>query len=102
MRVQYHPLAGREVMEAAEFYEGKESGLGAAFVDQFDQAIAMLLSDPLRWPVVEGSIRRVMLRRFPFGIYYRVVDQVIRVLTVKHHRRHPGYGLARTETWPSV
>jgi hypothetical protein len=57
----------------------------------------------MRWPIVEARIRRVMLKRFPFGIYFRVMDESIRVLTVKHHRRHPGYGLARMgDTWPTA
>jgi hypothetical protein len=36
-----------------------------------------------------------MLKRFPFGLYFRVAEDVIRILTVKHHRRHPGLGMQR-------
>lgn len=99
----YHPLAEQEIVEAAEFYESRRRGLGSSFIDQVDEAARRISSDPMCWPEIEAQIRRVMLKRFPFGIYFRVTDEAIRVLTVKHHRRHPGYGLRRMEEkWPNA
>jgi len=33
----------------------------------------------------------LVLRRFPFGVVYRVLAGEIQVVAVAHHRRKPGY-----------
>ncbi|MES2938067.1 MAG: type II toxin-antitoxin system RelE/ParE family toxin [Pseudomonadota bacterium] len=95
MRLLYHPSAAQEISDAAVLYESKAVGLGTAFLEQVDAAAEKLLRDPQRWPVIEHDIRRIMLKRFPFGIYFRIADDTVRVLTLKHHRQHPGYGMQR-------
>ena len=95
MRLVYHPLAAQEVVEAARFYESRTNGLGERFLKQVDEVMRRLQEHPYQWPVVDADIRRVMLKRFPFGVYYRIANDTLRVLTIKHHRRHPGYGTDR-------
>ena len=51
---------------------------------------------PTRWSVVEDDIRRSLIKRFPYVIYFRLVENnILRVLVVKHQRRHPNYGIKR-------
>ena len=48
---------------------------------------------------VEQGIRRYFVHRFPFSILYRIVDEkILRVLVIRHHRRHPEFGIQRNET----
>jgi hypothetical protein len=91
MRLTYHPEAEAELVEAAAFYEAKSRGLGERFLGAFDAAIAEVQANPSLWAIVEEDIRCHTMHRFPFGIYYRVRDDELRVLVVKHHRRHPDY-----------
>jgi plasmid stabilization system protein ParE len=91
MRVIYHPDAEGELIEAAKFYERRVSTLGAQFLDDVDRAISVILTAPDRWNVVEKNVRRYLIPRFPYAIYYRVVADDLRVLAFKHHRRHPNY-----------
>lgn len=91
MTLQYHPEAEAELIEAAQFYEHKLPGLGTAFLDEFDSAIAKIMDAPIRWRVVQRDIRRFSMKRFPYGIYYRIHGEIIRILVVKHHSRHPNY-----------
>lgn len=91
MRLIYHPEAEAELVEAAEFYEARSPGLGGRFLREFDSAIAEVQASPQRWAVVEGDLRRHTMGRFPFGIYYRVCNDELRILVVKHHSRHPDY-----------
>lgn len=91
MRLTYHPEAEAELVEAAEFYESRSPGLGARFLREFDAAVAEVRASPDRWAVVEGDLRRRTMRRFPFGIYYRIHEDELRILVVKHHSRHPDY-----------
>lgn len=95
MRLTYHPDAEAELAEAAQFYERKVTGLGAQFQRDFDSAIARILVTPGRWRLLEKDIRRFLMRRFPYSILYRVEGDVLRILVVKHHSRHPDYWKGR-------
>ena len=91
MRLTYHPEAETEAIEAAQFYETRAAGLGAGFLDEYDAMIAGIQEHPERWRIEEDDIRRCLMRRFPYGIYYRFLPGEIRILAVKHHGRHPDY-----------
>ena len=52
---------------------------------------------PTRWMLVKDDIRMSFMRRFPYVIYYRVVESgILRVIAVKHQRRRPEYGRNRS------
>ncbi len=91
MNLIYHPDAEAELIKAAHFYEHRVLGLGAEFLEEFDSAIVVILGAPTRWRIVEHDIRRFPMRRFPYGVYYRIQGDAIRILAIKHHSRHPDY-----------
>jgi plasmid stabilization system protein ParE len=95
MRLIYHPAAETELVEAVRFYEERVPSLGSDFLDRIDTAIGSIKSDPERHRILEGDIRRYLLSRFPFAIYYRVLPDHLRVLAIKHHSRHPDYWRGR-------
>jgi plasmid stabilization system protein ParE len=95
MKLIYHPAAEAEVVAAARFYAQRVGGLGAEFLDEFDASIAVLLHAPDRWRIIKGDKRRYLMQRFPYGIYFRIVGEDVRILVVKHHSQHPDYGMKR-------
>lgn len=97
MRLSYHPDAEAELLEAAQFYERRSAGLGQRFLAEFEAGVAAILEAPERWQTVEGDLRRHLMRGFPYGIYYRVAGDELRILVVKHHSRHPDYWKYRLE-----
>jgi plasmid stabilization system protein ParE len=97
MRLIYHPLAEGEVVEAARYYEQRVSSLGGEFLDAVDDAAGVIQDAPKRWRVIKQDVRRYLMSRFPFAIYYRVLPDQVRILAVKHHSRHPEYWSARLE-----
>lgn len=95
MKLAYHPAAEAEVVAAARFYEQAVSGLGGQFLDEFDRSIARILAAPERWRIIKNDKRRYLMARFPYGIYFRIAGDEIRILVVKHHSQHPDYGMGR-------
>jgi plasmid stabilization system protein ParE len=91
MRVIYHPAAEAELIQAAEFYEQQVPSLGGQFLDVIEDAVASIIESPKRWRILEKDVRRFLLPRFPFAIYYRAPGGSIRILAVKHHSRHPDF-----------
>jgi plasmid stabilization system protein ParE len=91
MKIVYHPDAEDELLDAVRFYEKRVAGLGDRFLRAFDAAISRIQATPDRWATVEGDIRRYLMQRFPYAIYYRHDADCLRILVVKHHSRHPDY-----------
>jgi len=96
MEVRFHRLAAQEYRDARRWYERRRAGLGAELKAEVDKAVERFAAEPLRWPVFRDRYRRVRLRRFPYALYYHILDvDDILVLAAAHHRRRPGYWLRR-------
>jgi len=91
----FHPEALFEYAEAANYYLRKASPrVAEGYVTTVESAIAALVADPARWRVVEDpEIRRCVITRFPFVLYYRWEPQHGRVTiyAIMHCSREPGY-----------
>ena len=85
-----HAEATLDLRLAARWYEQQQRGLGAGFVLAVDDAIATIVAAPQRWAIFAGA-RRYILRRFPFSVIYRVVDERIQIVAIAHHSRRPVY-----------
>jgi len=96
MIVSYHELASNEIVHATAYYAGVRFDLGAAFLAELNVAIEQIAADPLRFEQVRPGVRRILLERFPYGIYYRLPNAgTVRIIVVRHHRRRPGLGMRR-------
>ena len=96
MRVEYHPAIEGELREIKRYYEDRSPGLGIQFIDEFERQVLLLAANPERWMVASADIRRCLMRRFPYIIYFRRVGpEKIRITVVKHQRRHPDHGRER-------
>jgi plasmid stabilization system protein ParE len=73
-----------ELLEAQDWYERRAAGLGTAFARTVEAAVESLQRAPRQYPVVHRDIRRVLLRRFPYAIFYRADEDEIIVLAVFH------------------
>jgi plasmid stabilization system protein ParE len=63
---------------------------------ELSRAIETITSDPLRFEQIGPGIRRCLVNRFPYCVYYRLPDaETVQIVVVKHHSRHPGYGMRR-------
>jgi plasmid stabilization system protein ParE len=96
MRIEYHPKIANEIEEIRDYYNRYVDGLGDEFVDEFERRVQAISEMPERWMVVHNGIRRSLMHRFPYSIYHRILRQdFLRVIVVKHQRRHPKWGLHR-------
>jgi toxin ParE1/3/4 len=87
--VIFTPAAEADVEEAFRWYETQREGLGAAFRRALDIAVSALEKNPEAYPVVHRNTRRVLLPRFPYGLYYRQVGEDLIVVACIHGKRHP-------------
>jgi toxin ParE1/3/4 len=90
-----HPEAEAEIDATATVYEAQRSGLGASFVAAVEQAVSFLRTYPEAGAPIDRSFRRVLVRRFPYAVIYRLDPDGAFVVAVGHVRRRPGYWLHR-------
>lgn len=81
--------AEREADEAARWYEGESEGLGRAFLEVLEQALEQVEENPLQFPAIHLDIRRALMKRFPYGVFFRVRPAETKVIAVIHFARHP-------------
>ena len=91
-----NPQAEEETQKAARWYEGESQGLGAAFLELAEQTLTAISENPLRFPLVYRDVRRALLKRFPYGVFFRVQSNRIRVLAIMHLSRDTGRWQRRT------
>jgi len=88
--VQIRRAAELDIAEAQLWYETQRSGLGAEFHSEVSRIIDRLAETPLIYQVVYRDIRRSIVQRFPYLIWYRVLGEVVTVLACTHGRKDPG------------
>jgi len=95
MSLRIHPEAERELDEAVEYYEDIEPGLGYDLSVEIYSAIQRAVAYPRAWPVLDGEVRRALVRRFPYGVLYSEEEGTLLVIAVMNLHRAPGYWKGR-------
>lgn len=94
-RVQFESSAQDEIASAFEWYELQSFGLGGEFLRAVAAATERLEHNALAYPDIGRNFRRILLRRFPYGLHYEILNsKEVSVLACLHQRRDP-------ELWPS-
>jgi toxin ParE1/3/4 len=84
-----NPLAENDLAEARAWYEAKQDGLGDEFLLCIEEALELIERMPRVPAKVFQDVRRALVRRFPYGIFYRVDEEQITVIAIYHARRDP-------------
>ncbi len=81
--------ARAEFDDSHDWYEARQTGLGARFDAAVNGVLALIEKSPRRFPVVYKDVRRAIVPVFPFRIYYAVEAGHILVTSVFHTSRDP-------------
>ncbi|MBU6372175.1 MAG: type II toxin-antitoxin system RelE/ParE family toxin [Alphaproteobacteria bacterium] len=101
MKVRLLAAAAAELDEAVAWYAAQSPGLERAFLDQVREAGRRVVRHPQAWHLLDpAGIRRIRLRRFPYGLIYTVTDDEVLVLAIAHLRRRPTYWRSRRRDEP--
>lgn len=96
-RVLILPDAERDIADAHKWYEERSPRLGSEFLRAVEVCMAAIERNPQAHPIVHKQVRRALLRRFPYGIFYLVQENTIPVLACFHGRRDPKVVRQRAE-----
>jgi plasmid stabilization system protein ParE len=83
------PRVDLDVAAAYQWYENEEPGLGVEFLDQLLATYDLIARGPLQYQALRSGIRRALLRRFPYAVYFAAEGHLVVVLAVLHASRDP-------------
>ena len=95
MRVRFIEPAKQELEEAIAWYNQQQTGLGEQLRDEIKKCINLILKYPEMNPFISKSVRRGLVKRFPYGVLYSVRPSEIVVIAVMHLHRRPDYWIDR-------
>lgn len=95
MRVEFNSEAEYELEVAFGYYEAQAPGVGDQFLAEVNRTLELLSTHPEVGVIVPPNLRRLVLRRFPFVLYYNWDQERLRIQVVAHQQRRLGYWRTR-------
>lgn len=95
MNIRILDAAQQDLVNGYHFYEAQTQGLGSYFLDSLYADIDSLMFFAGIHQVVQGGYLRVLAKRFPFAIYYRLNAGTVMVYAVLDCRRNPAWNRKR-------
>jgi plasmid stabilization system protein ParE len=97
MRLTFHRLIQKDLRSALSYYEDAAGPqLAKRFYEEFEGLAAAIEQNPRRFHGLPGSpLRRANFRAFPYHLLFRETADGVRILVLRHHRRHPDYAMGR-------
>ena len=94
-RARFIAAARHEFLSEIDHYNQAQPGLGLRFIAAVEAAVARALRFPLAGSPSVAGTRRILLKGFPFSLFYRSEGDGIVIFAVAHHARQPRYWLGR-------
>jgi plasmid stabilization system protein ParE len=93
--VRFLPEAVEDLLESQRWYRQRDPALALDFADAFAAAVERIRRDPRSFPLIHGQFRRLVLKRFPYAVYFRGQGDDILVIAL-HGRQDPQRWQRRT------
>ena len=94
-RLVAEPAVDLDVEAAFDWYQDERAGLGLEFLDELRAAYGRVAEGPLKYLELRSGIRRALLRRFPYAVYFAAEADIVVILAVLHAHRDPAEWQAR-------
>ena len=85
--IDWVDIADGELWDAFYWYEERMEGLGIQFASCVDAGLAKICRHPYIGRPVSDDVRRILIRRFPYKLYYRVLGKKIEVVGFRHNKQ---------------
>lgn len=78
-----------DLRKAYDYYEAAQKGLGHRFVQHFVEALDAISERAESFPIMYRFARRAIIRRFPYGVFFRDLGTHLEIFAIVDLRRHP-------------
>lgn len=98
MQIRFAEVANEELVDACDWYEQRQAGLGLRFKNAVRDAAQRIARSPYLFPVELEDVRRYVLNQFPYTLRYVLRGDEVWVVAVSHHHRRPDYWVERIDS----
>lgn len=89
MKVRILSAAANDLIKTIDYYESQSDGLSADFLDEYEKTISRICKFPEAWARLNSHLRRCLMRRFPYAVFYTVIEKEIVVTAIADLRMDP-------------
>lgn len=95
-RVVFHPRVQLDMGDVLQYYSEQGGvALSERFFEMFVATVDRVRSNPQACHPTSKGMRRMAIKGFPYHLLFRSSKVKIRVLVLRHDKRHPSFGLSR-------
>jgi len=95
VRLIISPFAELDLIEIKSWYSVESINLFNEFISEFEHLVFLISQNPKEFPVISKRYRKAILKRFPYKIIYSTEKEVVVIVAVIHHKRHPNIWKSR-------
>ncbi len=88
-RLTILPQAELDLGDATAWYEEQRTGLGDELLNELDSVVQRVVESPFQFPQIKSDVRRALLRRFPYAVYFRATSEIVELIAFLHQHRDP-------------
>ena len=88
-KIEIRPFAALEIIEAFDWYETQQVGLGLKFLAEIELFYSTLLVNPYVYSYYEKPVRQGLLKKFPYQVVYEIFDEKIIIYAVFMTKQNP-------------
>jgi plasmid stabilization system protein ParE len=94
--IDYLSGARQDFDESFDWYAERSAQSAVRFAAAVDAALDRIAANPTQFASPDGVHRECPVKKFPFRVVYRLVDDRVLVVAIAHAKRRPGYWRRRT------
>lgn len=87
-QIDFKSEVSYDIKAAYDWYEKQRSGLGENFLLALEESYAKIKREPKLYQLIYKSVRRKLIQRFPYGIFFIIEDKKIIVIAIMHTKRN--------------
>jgi len=87
--IEFKPEVYDDIKIAYDWYESQRVGLGEDFLLTLEESYAKIARTPKLYQLIYKTVRRKLVRRFPYGVFFTLRDDKIIVIAVLHTKSNP-------------
>ncbi len=79
--------AGKDFDEITRWYKTIRIGLDLDFILCLENELEIIKREPQLYGQIKKNIRKAVLHRFPYIVYYAIEEKTIAVIAITHYKR---------------
>jgi mRNA-degrading endonuclease RelE of RelBE toxin-antitoxin system len=95
MPIEFLEIANTELSDAQRYYNKQQSNLGNIFKQEVYSSLLRIQEFPKAYAKTEGNIRKYLLHKFKYSIFYSIEKTNILIIAIAHQHRKPNYWIDR-------